>query len=77
MGVLVQWLGGKRGRLRRAMRHITASARRVNRSCQNDPAVQHGGVKANRILVVTFHPLYDHGSTAWGGGAQRDISYRG
>ena len=42
-GASVEWLGGKRGRLSRAIRHITASARRVNGCCRNDPAVQEGG----------------------------------
>ena len=82
-GASVEWLGGKRGPLSRAIRHITASARRVNGCCRNDPAVQEGGggVEADRILVVTFHPLYDHGSRAGRGGVyvifQRGVMRRG
>jgi hypothetical protein len=69
-GVSVEWLGGKRGRLSRAVRHITASARRVNGCCRNDPAVQEGGLKWTEFSWSRFiHFMSTDPPLGRGGGA--------
>jgi len=53
-GASVEWLGGKWGHLSRAIRDITASARRVNGCCRNDPAVQEGEWKRTEFSWSRF-----------------------
>jgi hypothetical protein len=70
-GASVEWLGGKRGHLSRAIRHITASARRLTGAVGTTQGAARG-VKEDRILWSRFTHFMTTNPEL--GGGLRDIS---